>query len=84
MHRAALHLPGAGGNWNRFAAGVDPDATIAQALRSPSARFLPNGEGTFKVVTDLGFQVGENASQTGVRVIVTTDGRIITAFPVKP
>ncbi len=81
---SAKHLSGSGGNWNRFATGVDPNDSIAQALRSPSAQFLPNGEGTFKVVTNLGYQVGEKASQTGVRVIVTTDGRIITAFPVKP
>ena len=38
----------------------------------------------FKVVVDMGKQIGEKAGQMGVRVVVSNDGKIITAFPVKP
>lgn len=31
------HLPGAGGNWAKFASGVDPKAAIREALTSPNA-----------------------------------------------
>jgi RHS repeat-associated protein len=77
------HLPGAGGNWAKFAEGVDPHGAIAQALRSAGARFLPNSETSFKVIADLGTAVGSKG-QTGVRVIVDFTGRIISAFPVHP
>jgi hypothetical protein len=77
------HLPGAGGNWAKFAEGVDLRGAIAQALQSAGARFLPNGETSFNVIADLGTAVGSKG-QTGVRVIVDFTGKIITAFPVHP
>jgi RHS repeat-associated protein len=77
------HLPGSGGSWSKFAEGVNPSGAIAEALQSANARFLANGETTFRVITDLGVAVGSKG-QTAVRVIVDFSGRIITAFPVHP
>ena len=78
------HLPGAGGSWNKFAEGVDPYAAIQDALRSGNAQFVPNPNlpNTFRVVTDVGYTVGTRG-ETALRVIVTNDGRVINAFPVK-
>ena len=81
---SAKHLPGAGGTWTKFGSGVDPRAAIEEALRSKGAMFRPNA-GTsdrFRVVTDLGRVVGSRG-ETAVRVVVSNDGRVITAFPVR-
>ena len=58
-------------------------ALIQEALRSPNAQFLPNpnAPGTFRVVTDLGRQVGVKG-QTSLRTIVGQDGKVINSFPV--
>ena len=82
---SAKHLAGAAGRWAKFADGTDPNALVQEALRSPDAMFLPNpgGQaGSFIVRTDLGSVIGTNG-QTALRVVVSSDGRIITAFPVK-
>ena len=82
---SAKHLFGAAGRWAKFAQGADPQAAVQDALRSPSATFLPNlsgGPGSFIVRTDLGYVIGSNG-QTALRIVVSSDGRIITAFPVK-
>ncbi len=82
---SAKHLPGAGGRWAKFAEGVDPQSAVQEALRSPDAAFFPNSggsAGSFIVRTDLGYTVGSNG-QTALRVVVSSDGQIITAFPVK-
>ena len=78
------HLPGAGGTYNKFDYGVDPNAAIREALTSDSALFLPNPNlpNTFRVVADLGRPIGTNG-QTSIRVIVGLDGQVINAFPVK-
>jgi hypothetical protein len=82
----ARHLPGAGGTYSKFAYGVDPNAAVADALRSPDATFRPNPNqnipASFIVQSDVGFVVGSNG-QTSVRVVVSRSGTIITAFPVK-
>jgi hypothetical protein len=82
---SAKHLFGAGGRWAKFAEGTNPTELAQEALRSPDAQFLPNpngAPGSFLVRTDLGRVVG-SAGQTAVRVVVSNDGRIITAFPVR-
>jgi hypothetical protein len=82
---SAKHLFGAGGRWAKFAEGADPNALAQEALRSPDAQFLPNpngAPGSFLVRTDLGRVIG-SAGQTAVRVVVSNDGRVITAFPVR-
>ncbi|WP_161965993.1 RHS repeat domain-containing protein [Steroidobacter cummioxidans] len=78
------HLPGAGGRYAKFGEGVDPQGAIAEALRSPNAVFSPNNvDESFRVVTDLGRAVGSRG-ETALRVVVGNDGKIWTAFPVKP
>ncbi|MHB8289713.1 MAG: DUF6531 domain-containing protein [Acidimicrobiales bacterium] len=82
---SAKHLAGSGGNWAKFAAGTDPNALAAQALRSTDALFLPNSGGaadSFIVKNDLGQVIGTQG-QTWLKVIVSNDGQIITAYPVK-
>ncbi|WP_052262427.1 hypothetical protein [Pseudoalteromonas luteoviolacea] len=56
---------------------------VQEALRSPNAQFLPNPNipGTFRVVTDMGRQVGVKG-QTSLRTIVGQDGKVINSFPV--
>jgi hypothetical protein len=82
------HLLGGGSqSRNRFnTADIGEVRGIVQeALRSANAQFLPNPNvpGTFRVVTDLGRQVGTRGSHQSVRVIVGGDGRVINAFPVR-
>jgi hypothetical protein len=82
---SAKHLAGAGGRWNKWAEGVDINGTIANALRSDGATFLPNAGGaadTFIVRTNIGSVIGTKG-QTFVKAVVSNDGRIITAYPVK-
>ena len=57
---------------------------IQEGLRSPNARFLPNPNvpNTFRVVTDLGRQIGIKG-QTRLRTIVGLDGKVINSFPVR-
>lgn len=82
---SAKHLPGAGGRWNKWAEGVDINGTIASALRSDTATFLPNATGaadSFIVRTNVGSVIGTKG-QTYVKAVISNDGRIITAYPVK-
>ncbi len=82
------HQPGAGGNYARFAEGVDQQSAIRAALTSDAATFRVNyvngvaSDTSFRVVTDVGQIVGSNG-QTSIRVVVGNDGQIWTAFPVK-
>jgi RHS repeat-associated protein len=78
------HLPGAGGRFNKFAQGVDPEAAVREGLQSPNAIFRPNPDHPgYRVDTDLGRVIGEGG-RTTVRTIVSSDGRVITAFPYGP
>jgi hypothetical protein len=78
------HEPWASGNYARFAEGVDQHALIREALRSDGAMFLPNNRaGSFRVLYDFGRPIGTRG-ETGLRVVVGNDGRIWTAFPLKP
>ena len=84
---SAKHLPGAGGRYNKWAEGVDINRSVANALRSEGASFLPNTASgaavdSFVVRTNLGTVIGTKG-QTAVKVVVSNDGRIITAYPVK-
>lgn len=82
---SAKHLPGAGGRWNKWAEGADINGTIANALRSDGATFLPNAGGaadSFIVRTNVGSVIGTKG-QTYVKAVISNDGRIITAYPVK-
>lgn len=83
------HYPGAGGRHSRFEQGVDIDATVREALQSPGAIFRPNRNAAgdivpgYRVYADLGRTVGTRG-ETGLRAIVSPDGRVITSFPGKP
>jgi RHS repeat-associated protein len=81
---SAKHLPGAAGRWNKWAEGVDINSNVATALRSEGATFLPNAGATdrFIVTTNMGVVVGTRG-ETSVKIVVSNDGRVITAYPVK-
>ncbi len=61
----------------------NPNALLREALSSPSARFLLNDAGSFKVVADLGRAIGTKG-QTGIKAVVDFAGNVITWFPVRP
>ncbi|WP_369372665.1 hypothetical protein AB1046_04285 [Promicromonospora sp. Populi] len=80
------HLSTSVGRWAKF------DSTdiskiqrwVAAGLRSDGAVFRANNlPGTFKVEIDMGRVVGTKG-ETGIRAIVTDDGRVINAFPFNP
>ena len=62
----------------------DIRSMVAEALNSPSAKFLPNGESadSFRVIADMGREVGTKG-QTSIRAAVGNDGKIWTAPPAK-
>jgi hypothetical protein len=75
------HQPGAGRRYNNFEhACIDADSVVREALRAPNAVFRPNASGGFRVDTDLGRVIGQGGRRS-VRVIVSQDGRVITAYP---
>lgn len=72
-----------GGRWARFGEGVPVNDTITEALRSEGAHFRPDSlEDRFRVESELGRRIGARG-ETGIRVIVSETGRVITAFPVR-
>lgn len=83
------HYPGAGGGYSKFEQGIEIDATVREALQSPGAIFRPNRNAAgdiipgYRVYTDLGRTVGTRG-ETGLRTIVSPDGRVITSFPGRP
>ncbi len=71
--------------WNKWAEGVDINGTVANALRSEGASFLPNAGAVtdrFIVRTNMGTVVGTRG-ETVVKAVVSNDGHIITTYPVK-
>ncbi|ADB30581.1 Hedgehog/intein hint domain protein [Kribbella flavida DSM 17836] len=77
------HLSSFGGRYSKFATTDKAEAQswIAEGLRSDRASFRPNGlDGTFKVEVDMQRTIGTKG-QTGLRAIVSDDGRVINAFP---
>lgn len=81
------HLSSAGGTWATFDSTdiAQVQEWVADALRSEDAVFMPNSvNDTFRLDVPMGRQVGTRASETGIRIIVTFDGRVINAFPDKP
>jgi hypothetical protein len=78
------HLSTFGGRFSQFNTSSRSEAQdwVAEGLRLPDAVFMANPQqpNTFRVVVDLGRPVGTNG-QTGIRAIVTDDGRVINAFP---
>ena len=81
---SAKHLPGAGGNFAKFAEGVNIGDAIKTALTSDAAKLLPNGDkiNSFVVIADMGTQVGSKG-ETSLKVVVGNDGKIWTAYPTK-
>ena len=78
------HLLDAGGTWQKFATNDKSviNNWIKDALNSPNAQFLPNNiDGSYRIVTDLGYTVGSKG-ETTIRVVIGADGKIWTAFPV--
>jgi len=73
---------GAAGRWAKFAPGVNPNAVLREALISPRALILPNDASSFKVVTNLGRVIGSKG-ETAVRVVVDSNGHVVTWFPVR-
>lgn len=54
---------------------------VSEALRSEGAVFKPNNlADTFKLEANMGRAIGTRG-ETGIRAIVTNDGRVINAFP---
>lgn len=79
------HLASSGIRGGKFATDDigEAQSLVAEALRSEGAMFLPNQlDETFRVVADLGRAIGTRG-ETRVRAIVTNDGRVINAFPVR-
>jgi RHS repeat-associated protein len=79
------HLASSGIRGGKFATDdvAEAQGLVAEALRSEGAMFLPNQlDGTFRVVADLGRALGTRG-ETRIRAIVTDDGRVINAFPVR-
>ncbi|WP_416069775.1 polymorphic toxin-type HINT domain-containing protein [Streptomyces sp. AK02-01A] len=77
------HLSSFEGRYAKFntADVSEAQSWIAEGLRSRGASFKPNGlDGTFKMEVDMGRAVGTKG-QTGIRIIVANDGRVINAFP---
>ncbi|MBE0367045.1 hypothetical protein [Pseudoalteromonas aurantia] len=60
----------------------DVRSIVQEALRSPDTKFMPNPDGGFRVVTDLGRKIGSKG-ETSIRIAVGENGKIWTAFPVK-
>jgi len=82
---SSKHLAGAGGRWAKFNTNSQAQARnwIRDALKSPNAKFYANNRpGSFKVITNLGSRIG-TGGQTSIQIIVGTDGKIWTAYPVK-
>jgi len=82
---SAKRLPGAGGRWNKWAEGVRINSSVASALRSEGASFMPNaGTATDRLIvrSNMGSVVGARG-ETWVKVVVSNDGHIITDYPVK-
>jgi hypothetical protein len=79
------HLSSFNGRFSMFATADKSQARswIAEGLRSDRAVFKSNGlADTFKVEVDMQKVVGTRG-QTGIRIIVANDGRVINAFPFK-
>ncbi|MFE3587457.1 polymorphic toxin-type HINT domain-containing protein [Streptomyces niveus] len=77
------HLSSFEGRYAKFnTANVsEAQAWVAEGLRSRGASFKPNGlDGTFKMEVDMQRAIGTKG-QTGIRIIVANDGRVINAFP---
>ncbi|MFH8709320.1 polymorphic toxin-type HINT domain-containing protein [Streptomyces rubrogriseus] len=77
------HLSSFEGRYAKFntADVSEAQSWIAEGLRSRGASFKPNGlDGTFKMEVDMGRTIGTKG-QTGIRIIVANDGRVINAFP---
>ena len=56
---------------------------VAEGLRSPNAQFFPNSKDFgFQVVFDFGRSIGTRG-QTKVRIVVSENGSVANAFPVK-
>ncbi|WP_148283079.1 hypothetical protein [Kitasatospora setae] len=80
------HLSFSRGTWAKFDSAdiAEVQGWVAQALKSDKAVFMQNGlRDTFKVEVDTGRVIGTQG-QTGIRIIVSNDGRVINALPVNP
>ncbi|MFJ1841402.1 polymorphic toxin-type HINT domain-containing protein [Streptomyces sp. NPDC088146] len=77
------HLSSFEGRYAKFntADASEAQSWVAEGLRSRGASFKPNGlDGTFKMEVDMQRTIGTKG-QTGIRIIVANDGRVINAFP---
>jgi hypothetical protein len=77
------HLSSFAGRYAKFdtADVAEAQSWVAEGLKSGRATFKENGlEGTFKMEVDMQRAVGTKG-QTGIRIIVANDGRVINAFP---
>lgn len=77
------HLADAGGKWSKFTSNsVDDLVNVVQGgLKSQNVSFLPNSGKLFKMVVDMGTQIGTKGQST-VKVIIGYGGKIWTMFPV--
>ncbi len=77
-----IHLEGGPTGKSKFLKDINPNKFIAKALRSRKADITKNSEDSWKLVADVGKSIGTKG-QSKVRVVFTSKGKIITAFPVK-
>jgi hypothetical protein len=86
LSRTSTWRPSAGviQNLLRMISARRNQSWVSEGLKSDGAVFKPNSlDDTFKVETGPGRPVGTNG-QTGIRAIVSNDGRVINAFPFNP
>jgi len=77
------HLSSSAGRYSKFAASVNPQALVREALQSNAAKFFPNSSGgSHIVITDLGRAIGSKG-QTSLKVVFDEIGNIWTAYPIK-
>jgi hypothetical protein len=78
-----LNIPGGWGRAAKFdsTSVTEVQGWVAEGLKKSDATFLPNGDGSFKVVVDMGRPVGTKG-QTGIRIMVNDEGKVFNCFPV--
>jgi RHS repeat-associated protein len=81
---SAKHLAGAGGNFRKFAT-ADKAAVrsiVSSALRKPESVSFQASSGNYVVIGRSASAVGSKG-ETGVKVVLSPSGKVITAYPVR-
>ena len=77
------HLSSASGNWSKFNKNSADDILrmVQDGLKGQNVSFAPNGPHSWKVIVDMGTQIGTKG-QNAVKVIIGHGGKIWTMYPV--